>query len=321
MLLEVRDLSIFIEGETPEPLEIVSGINLEVYERQVAGVIGESGSGKSMTTKAILGMLPPRAKIYSGSIEYKGMDLINMPPQERQKILGKEIGTIFQNPMTTLNPLIRVKDQIAEVIIQHNPDISDRRLEDKVRSLLLDVQLPPDAVMEKYPFELSGGQRQRVLIAIAVANSPSLLIADEATSSLDVTVQFHILKLLQKMTHDHKMAMILISHNLGLVRNIADYVYIFYAGEIMERGPVTEIFHSPHHPYTQGLIKSLPEFVNKDERVPVIPGKVLSISEKGEGCPFYDRCEYRQAACLGPVREVQINENHYYKCVLGDSHE
>ncbi len=321
MLLKVSNLHVSIGKDKSK--EVLNNINLELDSKEVIGIIGESGSGKSMTVKALLGLLPRQAQITKGEVIYKDKDLVTFSDEEMRKLLGKEFGMIFQNSMTALNPLIKVKHQVAEVIKKHNKDISEKELNKQVEQLLREVNMPNiELSKEKYPHELSGGQKQRVLIAIAIANKPNILIADEATTALDVTVQFQIIRLLKSMLDKYEMSMIFISHDLGLIRHVANYIYIMYAGEILERGEVMQIFTNPQHPYTKGLIRSLPEFAIKGEQIEVIPGRALSINEKEKGCPFYKRCNRRLEACLKEIHEVEIENKHFVKCInLGETHE
>jgi oligopeptide/dipeptide ABC transporter ATP-binding protein len=321
MLLKVKDLHVAIGKK--EKVKILNSVSLELDKKQVIGIIGESGSGKSMTVKSILNLLPKHGEITQGEILYKGTDLVKLSDKEMRKLLGSEIGMIFQNSMTALNPLIKIKDQVAEVIKTHNKNLSEKEIFIRVDRLLKEVNLPNiEVVRDKYPHELSGGQKQRVLIAIAIANAPDMLIADEATTALDVTVQFQIVKLLKSMLDKYDMSMVFISHDLGLIRHVADYVYIMYAGEILEKGDVLQIFKNPKHPYTKGLIRSLPEFSKKGNKIEVIPGRAISVHEKEEGCPFYKRCNIRVDSCKKLIKEVEIEDNHYVKCIkAGDRDE
>lgn len=314
MLLEVKNLNVNIMGKHP----VVNDVTLSIKKGEVIGIIGESGSGKSMTAKAIFGLLPKGAQAESGSIMYDNRNLLEISEKEISEYLGRDFGMVFQNPMTSLNPLYKINHQIAEVIIRHNPIMKKEDVSSRVISLLKKVRLPdPEITQEKYPHELSGGQRQRVLIAIAIANNPQILIADEATTALDVTVQYQIIRLLKSLLKENDMSMIFISHNLGLVNHVADYIYIVYCGQIIESGYTKDIFRQPLHPYTKGLIMSLPEFAQKGTPIPVIPGRVPALEETKENCPFYPRCSRRTEACNSEVIELKpAGDNHFVSCIM-----
>lgn len=318
MLLQVENLRVTIGEETEYP--VLNGIDLSLEKGRVVGIIGESGSGKSMTVKSIMGLLPPNIRMTDGTVMYGGRDLAALSRDELRRYLGKDFGMVFQNPMTSLNPLKKTKDQISEVVKKHNPKLTRAEIDDKVLSLIQKVRLPePHLTKEKYPHELSGGQKQRILIAIAIANDPKILIADEATTALDVTLQFQIISLLQDLLQGNDMSMIFISHNLGLIKHIADHVYIMYTGQIVESGPTQDIFSNPKHPYTKGLINSLPDTAVKGQPIPAIPGRVPALHEEKYLCSFYPRCAARTEACLaGPIINKQVGDNHFARCLMAE---
>jgi oligopeptide/dipeptide ABC transporter ATP-binding protein len=295
-LLEVDDLSITL-GSAEAPLEIVRGVSFSVAEGKTLGLVGESGCGKSITMLALMGLLAPSARI-GGSIRLKGEELIGKTQRELAALRGKRMAMIFQDPMTSLNPVMTVGEQLGEAISIHNGDMPRRARRERALDLLKLVAIPfPDRRLLQYPHELSGGMRQRVMIAIAMANDPELLIADEPTTALDVTVQAQIMELLQRLQQERRMGLVLISHDLGVVADVADEVAIMYAGRICERGPVDAVFERPHHPYSHGLLASLPRIDATLDRLEVIPGSLPSLAARPAGCQFHPRCIHAQAVC------------------------
>ncbi|MCL1995011.1 MAG: ABC transporter ATP-binding protein [Defluviitaleaceae bacterium] len=253
MLLELKNLKVEIDNRT-----VIDDISFGVEPGQGIGLVGESGSGKTITSLAIMGLLPKSAKIADGEILFEGQDLLKKSKQDHRKLLGNDIAMIFQNPMTALDPLMRVGKQIAEVIQVHNPKISKIELKSRVLEIIKQSKLPdPEQTAKKYPHEMSGGQRQRIVIAMAIANEPKLLIADECTTALDATVQFQIINLLQELKG--KMALIFISHSPGVVKTIADNIGVMHKGSIVEYGKSEELLSNPTHPHTKMLLSSLPE--------------------------------------------------------------
>ncbi len=310
-LLEVRNLSIIL-GQPAHPLEAVRDVNFTVEDGRTLGLVGESGCGKSITMLALMGLLSPQMRV-SGSIKLRGVELIGMSQRELTRLRGKRIAMIFQDPMTSLNPVMTVGEQIGEAISIHNADMSRRAKADRALDLLKLVAIPfPERRLQQYPHELSGGMRQRVMIAIAMANDPELLIADEPTTALDVTVQAQIIELLRRLQAERKMGLVLISHDLGVVAGIADEVAIMYAGRICERGSVEAVFDWPHHPYTHGLLSSLPKIDRTEETLTAIPGSLPSLGSRPKGCRFHPRCRYAQPICaqeepqLRPVAAASV---------------
>jgi oligopeptide/dipeptide ABC transporter ATP-binding protein len=295
-LLEVRDLSIEL-GTPAAPLDVVRRVSFAVADGRTLGLVGESGCGKSITMLALMGLLSPGARV-GGSIRLRGQELIGMSQRELSALRGKRIGMIFQDPMTSLNPVMTVGAQIIEAISIHDRTMPRQAKTARALDLLNLVSIPfPERRLLQYPHELSGGMRQRVMIAIAMANDPELLIADEPTTALDVTVQAQIIELLQRLQRERRMGLVLISHDLGVVGGIADEVAIMYAGEIVERGTVDAVFDRPHHPYTHGLLASLPKIDRTEDRLTVIPGSLPSLAVRPQGCRFHPRCSYAQAVC------------------------
>ncbi len=297
-LLEIRDLGVSFptgEGETP----VVRGVSLTVRRGEIVGLVGESGSGKTLTALATLGLVPAPGRISSGSIRLEGRELIGLAESELRSVRGGRIGLVFQEPAAALNPVLRVGTQIVEAIRAHRPASraeARRRAVELLRRLSL-----PDAELRlrDYPHQLSGGQRQRVLVAIALAAGPSLLIADEPTTALDVTVQAQVLELFVELRRDLGLGILLITHDLAVVAETCDRVVVLYAGRVVEEGSIREVFEAPAHPYTRGLLASLPRVGHPAPRggLPSIPGQVPSPERLPAGCPFHPRCPEARPEC------------------------
>jgi peptide/nickel transport system ATP-binding protein len=278
-------------------LEAVRGINLTVEEGQVASIVGESGSGKSVAMLAVMGLLPPNA-IVSGSVRFRGKELFGLPSRDLANIRGDRIAMIFQDPLTALNPVIKVGDQIVEAIKLHNRGISKKDALARTVELLDRVAIPqPLQRVNQYPHEFSGGMRQRAMIAMAVANDPELLIADEPTTALDVTVQAQILQVLENLRVSTKIGLLLITHDLGMIAGYADSVTVMYAGSVVEFGVVDDVFYNSRHPYTRGLLSSLPKLDREEETLFSIEGAPPSLIARPTGCAFRPRCSYAVARC------------------------
>ncbi|BCX18938.1 MAG: ABC transporter ATP-binding protein [Geminicoccaceae bacterium] len=276
----------------------VDGVSFDLWPGEVLGIVGESGCGKSMTALSILGLVPqPPGRVVAGRVLFEGRDLLQLPERELQRIRGAKIAMIFQEPMTSLNPVFTVGEQILETLRQHER-LGRRAARDRAIELLAKVGIPsPAERLESYPHELSGGMRQRVMIAIALACNPKVLLADEPTTALDVTIQAQILDLLERLQAELGMAVVLITHDLGIVAEFAHRVLVMYAGRVIEEGPVEAIFEAPAHPYTRGLLESLPDPESDRERLQVIPGSVPQLGELGPGCRFAPRCALAGPAC------------------------
>ena len=296
-LLSVRDLTL-VGHAASQSRTIVDGLSISVSEGESLALVGESGSGKSITALAIMGLLPESAvKVGGGRIEFSGENLLDLPAHERRRIAGTGIAMIFQEPMTSLNPVMRVGDQIVEMIRAHER-VSLRAAMARATELLADVRIPEPAMrLRAYPHQLSGGQRQRVMIAIALACRPKLLIADEPTTALDVTVQAQILALLRDLQKELVMAMLFITHDLGVVANIADRVAIMYCGQLAETGSVQEVFRNPSHPYTRGLLDCVPNASGDLDELVAIPGQLPAASESLAACRFAPRCPLADTNC------------------------
>jgi oligopeptide/dipeptide ABC transporter ATP-binding protein len=290
-LLSIRNL--VTEFTTEDGVvHAVDGVSYDVYPGEVVGVVGESGSGKSVTVMSVLGLIPqPPGRIAAGEILFEGRDLLRLSSRQLRAIRGREIAMIFQDPMTSLNPVLTVGDQIAEAILAHDSKVGEDKARVRVIELLELVGVPnPEVRFDQYPHEYSGGMRQRAMIAMAMANQPKLLIADEPTTALDVTIQAQVLDVLRTAQEETSAATILITHDLGLVAEMADRVVVMYGGRVVEMGDVDTIFHSPKHPYTLGLMSSLPRLDTDLDRLAPIPGQPPSLISLPGGCAFHPRC-------------------------------
>ena len=298
----------------------VDGVSFSVEAGKTLGIVGESGCGKSVTALSLMGLIPkPPARIVEGSVVFQGRDLTTLSERELEDIRGREMAMIFQDPMTSLNPTLRVKTQITEVLDRHfgysKDDAKKRAVE-----LLEEVQIPRAAErVDDYPHRFSGGMRQRVMIAIAIACNPKLLIADEPSTALDVTVQAEILDLLEELRREHEMGMIMITHDMGVVAETADHVAVMYAGQIVEHAPTQELFDHPEHPYTEALLGALPQLEGEDirfGRLRSIPGRPPDLIAPPEGCRFAPRCPHRDLGdgCAETVPELRrIRPNHFVR--------
>ncbi len=318
-LLEIKGLKTYFRTESGIA-KAVDGVDLNIYEGEVFGLVGESGSGKSVTALSIIRLIPnPPGEIVSGSILYKGEDLLGLSWEEIRKIRGSEISMIFQEPMTSLNPVFTIGMQVMEIILAHE-DCSKQEAFDRSVEMLKLVGIPdPPSRMGEYPHQFSGGMRQRVMIAIALACNPSLLIADEPTTALDVTIQAQILELMQNIKEQRKdAAILLITHNLGVVAETCDRVAVMYGGKIQEVASAQELFTKPQHPYTKGLLGSLPSLEdNPHERLRTIPGNVPNIHELPAGCKFATRCSEVMDRCHDIEPELlEVSAGHKVRCHL-----
>lgn len=323
MLLEVKNLSVEIDIKD-RYYPVLDNLTFSIEEGKVLGVVGESGSGKSVTAFTIMGLLNEKFRIKSGNIIFQGNDLLKLSEKERRTMLGSDISMIFQNPLNALNPLFTIYEQMKEMLLIHNPKIKRREIKERIIEALSDVQLDnPKKVMKKYPHEFSGGQRQRILIAMAIINRPKLLIADEATTALDVTVQYRILRLLKSLCQKYKTTLIVISHNLGLIKYMSTDVIVMYTGKIVESGSIGEIVNMPIHPYTKELMASLPENAVKGRPIHAINGRVPSLIENKENCTFYPRCKRKCDKCLRKeIKYVNFGESHKAYCIrAGEENE
>jgi len=296
-------------------VKAVDDISLEVSKGETLGVVGESGSGKTVTAQSILRIVPSPGKIVNGTIEFEGKNLLELAEKQMQRIRGKEIAYVPQDPTTTLDPVYRVGEQLSEVIMRHH-HISKRDALAKATDLLRNVEIPdPEIRINQYPHELSGGTKQRIAIARALAGDPALILADEPTTALDVTIQAQILDLLKELKNRLNVAMVLITHDMGIVADVCDRVTVLYAGQVCESGTVEQVFEKPKHPYTQALLTSVPNLALRREKLSVIPGNVPNLIEPPSGCRFNPRCQYAQQICVDKVPELEpIGEGRRVHC-------
>lgn len=316
-LLDVRDLSVQFKSEDGLVLA-VNKMNFTLNKGEKLGIVGESGSGKSVTSLSIMGLVPnPPGEIVNGEIIFKDVDLTNVTEAEIRKIRGNEISMIFQEPMTSLNPILTCGYQIAESLILHKNMKKKKALESAI-NLLSSVGIPdPVANAKRYPHQLSGGMRQRVMIAMALACEPEILIADEPTTALDVTIQAQILELMNKLCDDNDTAIIMITHDLGVVSEICDKVIVMYTGHVVEQADVKSLFKNPLHPYTHGLIDSIPKITKEKQRLIEIEGMVPNPFEKRVGCSFQPRCKQAMEKCKTEEPLLfKVNENRSVRCWL-----
>ena len=313
-VLEIAELSIEYKQHN-DRLMIVEQLSLQIGKSEIFGIVGESGCGKSTTALAIANLLPENITVVSGSIRYLRQDLIGLSNEERLEYLGKEIGIIFQDPMTSLNPLVKIGIQISEKLYLHS-DLDKKQIEERTLEVLGEVGLPKDKeFLGRFPHELSGGMRQRVMIAIALINKPQLIIADEPTTSLDPTIQAQILHLLKEIKEKYQCTIILISHDFGVVKQICDRVAVMYAGQIVESANVSELFNHPNHPYTIGLMASIPSIDKRGQLLTCIPGSIRITDHQKNQCIFVNRCSKKNEDCFqGMPNFVQINQGHFSRC-------
>ena len=313
-LLEVKDLHTSFFTPAGE-VKAVNGISFNLERGKVLGIVGESGSGKSVTAYSIMQILASSGKIVSGSIMFDGQELVNSGEKVMKTVRGNKISIIFQDPMTSLNPTYTIGHQLMEAILLHTNRNRQQARERAIEMLRLVNVNEPEKRMKQYPFEFSGGMRQRVMIAMALACEPDILIADEPTTALDVTIQAQILELMKSLQEELGMAIIMITHDLGVVAQLCDEVIVMYAGSICEQGTAEEIFYNPCHEYTKGLIRSIPTADSAGTRLKPISGTPIDLLNMPKGCPFAPRCENAMKICLKERCErMRINEDHQAAC-------
>jgi oligopeptide/dipeptide ABC transporter ATP-binding protein len=317
-LLAVEDLR--VEIPTRQGIvQAVRGVSLTVRRGETLALVGESGSGKTMTCRAIVGLIHPPGRITGGRVLFQDRDLVGLPERDLERIRGQGIVMAFQDPMTALNPVLTVEAQITEALSQEGSATGRRQ---RALELLRQVGIPdPEHRLGAYPQQLSGGQRQRVMLAIALARQPALLLADEPTTALDVTIQAQILRLIARLQREYGMALILVTHDLGVVYHLVDRVAVMYAGQVVELAAREELFARPRHPYTIGLIRSIPSADRSRPLIP-IPGAPPELIGLGGGCPFAPRCEWASAECgSGEIPFAPVGEGHWSRCLKADQVE
>ena len=315
-LLEVKDLRTQFKRGKKDWITAVNGVSFNVNAGEIVGLVGESGCGKSVTSLSVMRLHNERLTKISGSIKFGGKEVLDLTTSEMQSMRGNEMSMIFQEPMSALDPIMRIEDQLAEAISLHNSNMSKAEIHERCVNALKLVGIPePEMTLRNYPHELSGGMCQRVMIAMAMSCEPKLLIADEPTTALDVTIQAQILALMEDIRNRRNTGILLITHDLGVVAEICSRVIVMYAGNIVEEAPVKELFANPQHPYTEGLIASVPRLGKRLHRLPSIPGSVPDLSVMPEGCRFAPRCKYAQDSCKQKLPELQtVSEGHRCAC-------
>lgn len=318
VLLEVKNLETCFDTEAGRA-QVLDKVSFEIKKGTTVGIVGESGCGKSVTSLSVMRLLPkPAGHITGGEVLYKGKDITKIPAKEMRSIRGNKIAMIFQEPMTALNPLHKVGKQLGEVLELHHPEMSDEDRKKACIDMIRAVGIPePERRMVEFPHQLSGGIRQRVMIAMALLCKPDILIADEPTTALDVTIQAQILKLMKDMQLNLGMAIMFITHDLGVIAELCDEVVVMYAGRVAERGPVKEIFKNPKHAYTKGLLSSIPRLESESKtKLDIIEGMVPSIFDFPEGCRFANRCPYAEDKCSAERPSlVEVGSNHHSSCI------
>ncbi|MCB6342620.1 ABC transporter ATP-binding protein [Clostridium sp. AF18-27] len=314
-LLEVKDLVIHYETDDGV-VKALNGVNIQIGVGETLGLVGETGAGKTTLAKGIMGLIPnPPGKILSGEVQFEGQDLLTIGKEGMMKIRGRDISMIFQDPMTSLNPVLTVGEQILEVIEIHNPGLSKQESRKWAENMLERVGIPAERFGE-YPHQFSGGMKQRVVIAIALACNPKLLIADEPTTALDVTIQAQVLEMIYQLKSENNTSMILITHDLGVVAQNCDYVAIIYAGEVVEYGSLREIYKDTKHPYTEGLFGSIPSLTSDVTRLQAIDGMMPDPTRLPEGCVFCERCKYATPECSkSHPGMVSLGGTHQVRCL------
>ena len=318
-IVEFKNLSISFKIDECI-VRAVNDVSFEVRKGEVLGIVGESGCGKSVTSMSLMRLLPVPPTIYeSGSINLNGVDILSLSEEDMREKRGSEVAIIFQEPMTSLNPVMKIGHQISEVMLIHQK-ISKSEAKKRAIELINLVGIPrAESIFNSYPHELSGGMRQRIMIAIALACNPKVLIADEPTTALDVTIQAQILDLIKNMKSKFDMSIMMITHDLGVIAEMADYVIVMYAGKIVEKAKVLDIFKNPKHPYTIGLMKSKPTFEGNNEKLYSIPGQVPNPMNLPNYCYFYERCDRRKDICKKGIPDlISVGNSHYVSCYLLD---
>ncbi|WP_242872989.1 ABC transporter ATP-binding protein [Clostridium magnum] len=314
ILLKVENLSVSFDTFEGK-LNVLENVNFSIDEGEILSIVGESGSGKSVSAYSILRLLDKNSKVESGKIKFYDEDLLKISPKEIEKYRGKKIGMVFQEPMTALNPTMKVGKQLLNVIIQ-NMGVSKKEAYKTMVNTLRDVHFDnPEEIAQKYPYELSGGMRQRIVISLAMSSKPKLLIADEPTTALDVTIQAEILNLMKELVNKHNTSILLITHDLSVVRSVSDKVCVMYGGKVLEQGYTREVLINPKHPYTKALLNALPDQVDENIKLQEIEGEVPDLRNRPKGCIFHSRCLNRKNKCsIEAPLELKVSKDHIFYC-------
>jgi oligopeptide/dipeptide ABC transporter ATP-binding protein len=293
----------------------VDGVSFSIEKGETLGLVGESGSGKSVTALSVLRLVSTPGRIVSGTVELDGVNLLDLNAEEMRRVRGSQLSTVFQNPMTALNPALRIGWQLDEAYLAHRGGGARKMAREKAIEMLRSVGIAEaEKRAESYPHEYSGGMRQRIVIAMGMMNEPKLIIADEPTTALDVTIQAQVIELLKRLIREHGMALILITHNMGIVANMCDRVLVMYAGEIVEEAPIDQLFEDPRHPYTWALLRSLPSIERIDERLPAIPGFPPDMISPPSGCRFRERCPFAEEVCAEHPELELVGQDRKSRC-------
>lgn len=314
-LLSVENLTLKIEDDK-DSYSVVNNVSFKINKGEIVGLVGESGCGKSITALAIADLLNDNIKVINGSINFKGKDMLSLSADDARKIKGKEISMIFQQPLTALNPTVKIGKQIAETLKLHS-DKSNKEIKDITIALMKKVGLrSPEKIYNLYPFELSGGMRQRVMITLAVICNPDLIIADEPTTALDLSIQKQVIEMLKLIRDEYNASILFISHDLSVIKNICDKIMVMYCGEIVECGTSDELFNNPQHEYTKALISCIPSFENRGKPLCSLEGSVPNRYDDINCCRFAPRCKCSKEVCLKQVPQIiNVSKSHYYRCL------
>jgi len=315
-LIDIAGLKVAFHGDRGRTTHAVDTVDFDLARGATLGIVGESGCGKSVTALAIMGLLPEASAEVSGHVRFDGIDLLELPDRTLRDLRGNRLAMIFQEPMTSLNPAYTIGEQIAEVLVRHR-GLTRTQAHERAIELLRGVRIPsPEQRVDDHPHKLSGGMRQRAMIAMALACNPQLLIADEPTTALDVTIQAQVLDLMRTLKEQTDAAIILISHDLGVIAEVCDEVTVMYAGEIVERAPVDALFEEPQHPYTIGLLASIPRLDNRVDKLATIEGTLPDMTELPAGCRFAPRCPFASEICVSaPPPIVNVGDRHWSRCI------
>jgi oligopeptide/dipeptide ABC transporter ATP-binding protein len=316
VVLEVKEMVTRFYTEAGA-VTAVDGVSLVLRRGETLGIVGESGSGKSATAMSIMGLIDPPGFVEGGTVLLGGVDLRRLSQEQMRRVRGSRVSLVFQNPLTALNPALRIGWQLRESILSHRR-MKPHDATEKIRRALQEVGISnPEKRERAYPHEYSGGMRQRTVIAMGIMNEPGVLIADEPTTALDVTIQAQVLELLKTLSRDHGLALLLITHNMGVVANMCDRVAVMYAGEIVEEGAVLDVFRNPRHPYTRALLHSMPHLGRKEKRLPSIPGTPPNMADMPTGCRFRDRCAFAEEICSQHPDLLEVDTDHKTRCWVG----